>query len=123
MAEDWEAAAADVSVGILEAGAHAVLLRPADGVMTDWGYVPGVDSEHPCKVSLMAITAQQRASSAVEGAEMVALIAPDIGVEPNTGDALSIGGRRWEILRVESTAPAGQVVLYKAQVARTQEAG
>ena len=44
------------------------------------------------------------------------LLAPQIEDEPVTGNTMTVGGVRYNVVRVERVAPAGIPVLYKVQL-------
>lgn len=44
------------------------------------------------------------------------LLAPQIEVEPKTGDTVTVGAKKFSVVQVEVVAPAGIPVLYKLQL-------
>lgn len=84
--------------------AEATLTRPATG--GGWNTVPGAPQEHACKAMISAYSDHLRAVGNIPDTDVkVMIVGTSIEVEPLKGDTVTVGGRSWSLIRVD-TDPA-----------------
>ena len=117
MTIEWDEIAAGALESIEEAG-QPVTLGTAGG-----GYAPGVgvvDEMPACDVTGIGALFGYKQTH-IDGTNILhgdqrLLLAPQIEVTPVTGNTMTVGGVRYNVVRVERVAPAGIPVLYKVQL-------
>ena len=119
MAIEWDEIAAGALESIAEAGQPVTLHLPSvDGV-----YVPGVSfvegtlaREVTGTGALFGYKQTHIDGTTILHGDQRLLLAPQIEVEPVAGNTMTVGGVRYNVVRVERVAPAGIPVLYKVQL-------
>ena len=120
MAIDYAEIAAGALESIAEAGQPVTLhvLGTAGG-----GYAPGAGVvEYMPAIDVTGIGALfGYKQTHIDGTNILhgdqrLLLAPQIEVEPVTGNTMTVGGVRYNVVRCERVAPAGIPVLYKVQL-------
>ena len=120
MTIEWDEIAAGALESIEEAGQPVTLHIPGTAV---GGYVPGVGVEEdwPARdvTGIGALFGYKQTH--IDGTNILhgdqrLLLAPQIEVEPVTGNTMTVGGVRYNVVRCERVAPAGIPVLYKVQL-------
>ena len=101
-------------------GRDGLLSRTVD----DGGYDPAtgpVQSPQttPCVVALLEFDNRQIDGELIQVGDRRALIAPDVGFEPQAGDSLTVGGELLQVVRNRPTSPAGVVVLHDCVVRKS----
>ena len=119
MAIEWDEIAEGALESIAEAGQPVTLYLPSvDGV-----YVPGVGfvegtpaREVTGTGALFGYKQTHIDGTTILHGDQRLLLAPQIEVEPVAGNTMTVGGVRYNVVRVERVAPAGIPVLYKVQL-------
>lgn len=126
MPEDWNAVAADVAAGLLEAGTTAAIIR--DGVPTGPAYdpTPGVDITAPCTVAFDSFRASEIDGTMIQRGDVkvlmavtgFAIAADKDGNNANTptpADRLLASGKQYAIIDVKPLRPGGVAVMWEIQ--------
>lgn len=117
MAIDYDEIAASALEAIAEAGQEVVLHRKG----TPGPFVPG-QPVTPAVVdysgtgALFGYAQKHIDDTNILHGDQRLLLAPQIEVEPKTGDIVTVGAKTFNVVRVEIVAPAGVPVLYKLQL-------
>lgn len=101
-------------------GRTATLLRPNEGTTDAYGvYVPGADTSYSVKIlpAKFATELTLVHSAYFDFADMRVLLSADgLNIEPQTTDKLNIDGTEFEVRKVSTLAPAGEVIFWEMQV-------
>ena len=83
------------------------------------GPIDPVELQSPCTVALLEFDNRQIDGELIQVGDRRALIAPDVGFEPQAGDSLTVGGELLQVVRNRPTSPAGVVVLHDCVVRKS----
>lgn len=124
MSEDWTAVAADVALGLLEAGTTAYIVR--DGVPTGPVYdpTPGVDIEAVCTVVYDSFRASEIDGTLIQQGDIKVLMAVTgftIAADkdgnnantPTPADRIKGDGKQYAIIDVKPLRPGGVTVMWE----------
>lgn len=126
MSEDWTTVAADVALGLLEAGTSAAIIR--DGVPTGPAYdpTPAVDISAPCTVVFDSFRASEidgtmiqrgdvKVFMAVTGFTIAADASGNNVNTPTPADRLQASGKQYAVIDVKPLRPGGVAVMWEIQ--------
>jgi hypothetical protein len=123
MSEDWTAVAAEVGAGLAEAGTIATLRKRGDGPDAPWEI--GDDAETLTEITVVQSKRRVRDGIAMTERTVRMLLIDPTGTVPAKGDKVAVGiapasvtsVTQWaRIAEVETVAPGGVAVLYKAML-------
>lgn len=117
MAIDYDEIAAGALESIAEAGQPVTLHRkgPAGPFVPGQPVTPSV-LDYPGTGTLFGYKQRDIDGTLIKHSDQRLLLAPQIDVEPKTGDMVAVSGSSYAVVNVEVVAPAGVVVLYKLQL-------
>ena len=116
MAFDYTKTIATAQRLIERFGTTGAIVRTSGADETTYPPTPGSETSHACKLALMDYRTSDRDGTNITARDVKAYIAPDAGVAPQIGDALTTGGLRFHIVNVNPLQPAGTVVFWECQV-------
>ena len=116
--------AAEVAAAIGEAGAETGNGSPLTGQIvrtigadeSTYPPTPGSATPYACTLLLSAYSVRERAMAHIGESDVKAMISPDVETDPRIGDDLTVGGKIYSIINVETVQPGGDVLLWKCQV-------
>lgn len=77
---------------------------------------PGSTTTYACTVVLTEYSARDRDGTQITSRDVKALIAPDAETDPRNGDTLTVSGRTYTIVHVDTVQPGAVALLYECQV-------
>lgn len=117
MAIDYDAIAAGALAAIADAGQPVTLHRkgPPGPFVPGQPVTPTV-ADYPGTGAVFGYKQDAIDNTTILWGDQRLLLAPQIEVEPITGDTVTVGAKTFNVVRCETVAPAGVTVLYKLQI-------
>lgn len=115
---------ARVNAGIARAGVRTgsgaaltgTINRTSGADESTYPPTPGTVTNYACTLVLVEYSARDRDGTQITARDSKALIAPDAETDPRNGDTLTVAGRTYSIVDVQTIQPGGVALLYECQV-------
>lgn len=116
MSEDWSGIAAEVAEALSEVGTVATIERAGSLDETTYPPKPGAPVTLTFSAVIGSYTAKDRAGTNIAATDVKLLLsADDLTAEPKNGDKVVVSGKKYSVVNVTATKPAGVAVVYEVQ--------
>ena len=113
MSEDWNAVAADVLEGLIEAGTGAEIIVPGVATGDAWNPTPGPPVAHACRIVFDTWRFGEVDGTLIRSTDLKVLVgAFGLSITPTAAHTLKYDGVEYAIIDSTPLRPAGVTVLY-----------
>ena len=113
MSENWNAVAAEVQAGLIEAGTGAEIMVPGVATGDDWNPTPGQPVAHACRIVFDTWRFGEVDGTRIRSTDLKVLVgAFGLSITPTAAHTLKYEGVEYAIIDSTPGGPAGVPVLY-----------
>ena len=113
MSENWNAVAAEVLEGLIEAGTGAEIIVPGVATGDAWNPTPGQPVAHACRIVFDTWRFGEVDGTRIRSTDLKVLVgASGLSITPTAAHTLKYDGVEYAIIDSTPLRPAGVTVLY-----------